>query len=202
MSQPEYIIKQESEVQACEATISTTAEGLTRQVLEGTLRGYQIGHLVLTNQNLYFVVTGFAEGFLARELASRTPFGIGRKIITGKKLSIQDVYKNLKNPGSIRIPLNQVLKIDYNKPFIGAPTISIAYRTNGDIKVYSFTFKGFGDRKDWKNAIENAVKQAGGKTDYAWWLEKTKPCPTCGHPMAKIPLANKWYCPQCKKYYQ
>jgi len=202
MTQSEYIIMQEGDVRAYESLLPSSGEELAKMYVESTLRSYQVGHLVLTNYNLFFVVTGVFEGLVARELARRTPFGLGRKLISGKKLSLDDVYRYLNNPGSIKIPLSNVLRTDYKKHFLSGATLTVAFRTESEIKLYSFYFPGIGDKSSWKKMLDNAVLNNGGRVDYAWWLEKTKPCPVCGYPMFQLPLIQKWYCSKCKKYYE
>lgn len=200
MSVGEYIIKQEGDVSVGSVSLQFTAEDIGRAMAEGMVRSRQVGFLVLTNRNLYFVVTGFAEGFVASELAAMTPFGIGRKVITGKKLSLNDVYKNLKNPGSITIPLKDVKLVQYHKPPLSGAQITVGHLTGGKFRAYTFMFKGFSGKEDWKKAIEEWVMKNGGRTDGAPPPDLPDICPDCGSKMGWVPLAYRYYCPQCRQF--
>lgn len=200
MSVPEQIIMQEGDVNMYQSSPPTSPEEASKVIVEGIARGYQVGHLVLTNRNLYFVVTGFAEGFLASELAARTPFGIGRRLISRKTLSLQDVYRYLSNPGSLTIPLNSVRLVEYRKYPLSGAEITIGCELEQGFRLYTFRFRGISDKTNWKNAIESWVISNGGTTVAKPPYGEGLPCPDCNTPMVWIPYAYKYYCPNCRSF--
>lgn len=211
MSTGEYIIRQEGDVCAYETTfwsrtISTKKfdlEDFTKFVGQQTARSYQIGYLVLTNYNLFFVTSGLATGILAQELGERTPFGIGRKMFAWKKLSLKEVYRYYeKNPGGVKIPLTSIARVKKRSPILGRPAAIVIWRGESEYRGITFSFKGFFGSRDWPEAILRQAKIARGQAvpPPPPAQPQTPLCPHCGKPLTWIPQYKRWYCYNCQKY--
>lgn len=207
MSLAEHIIRQEGDVYAYETTFWSRTlatkkfdlESFTKFVGEQTARGYQIGYLVLTNRNLFFVTSGLAAGFLAQELGKRTPFGLSRKVFAWKKLSLNEVYHYYeKHPGGVKIPLASIVRVKKRKPILGRPAAIVIWREEGGYRGITFSFKGFFGKRDWPESIAKQAKIA--KSQARAPPPQTPMCPTCGKPLTWIPQYRRWYCYNCRKY--
>ena len=206
----EYIICQEGDVYAYETTfwrktLSTKSFDIgefIRFVGEQTARGYQVGYLVLTNRNLFFVTSGLVTGFIAEKLEAKTPFGLGRKIFAWKKLSLPEVYRYYeKNPGGIKIPLTSIVKVMHRKPLLGRPSVIIVWKEEEGYGGVTFSFKGIFGGINWPKVITEYCKKARAQARAPSPPPPQAPlCPSCGKPLTWIPQYRRWYCSVSWKY--
>jgi len=195
----EYIIRQEGDVAAYETPLPTgSAQRVAEAYARGFMSAYKPGYLVLTNKNLYYVALSLGEGVAVAALGARTPFGIGRKAVMSKKLSLEDVYRGIRTPGSLVIPLKDIRFVEYRKYF-GGSTLTVGFIQGNIPRVYSFNFRGFKSREDFYNDLKRWVLHEGGAVDAKAEIF-TPRCPTCGKPATWIPQYKRWYCYNCQKY--